>query len=82
MTLIYVGAAAIFQANLSVSAWTIFLNTGHQIKMTQAATAAKALPTKSLEAGRPRSVSKAVGGRPHSVSRAEAKEMDYYDEEY
>lgn len=33
MTLIYVGAATIFQANLAVSAWTIFLNTGHQIKV-------------------------------------------------
>lgn len=33
LTLIYVGAAAIFQANLAVSAWTIFLNTGHQIKV-------------------------------------------------
>jgi hypothetical protein len=84
MTLIYVGAAAIFQANLSVSAWTIFLNTGHQIKMTQQATATTPrLPDKALEAGagRPRSISKAMG-RPHSVSRAEAKEMDYYDEEY
>lgn len=36
MTLIYVGAATIFQANLAVSAWTIFLNTGHQMALTQA----------------------------------------------
>lgn len=77
MTLIYVAAATIFQANLAVSAWTIFLNTGHQIKMTQATT--PRLPEKALDPARPRSVSKAAS-RPHSVSRAEAKEMDYYDE--
>lgn len=49
--------------------------------MTQATT--PRAPEKALEAsGRPRSVSKAAAARPYSVSRAEAKEMDYYDEEY
>ena len=41
MTFIYVAAATIFQANLAVSAWTVFLNTGFQMKLTQALAAVR-----------------------------------------
>lgn len=91
MTFIYVAAATIFQANLAVSAWTIFLNTGHAMKKaemarTHAESLSAALAKGGREGGmmmkRPRSVSGPLSrARPYSTSRAEAKEADYYYDE-
>eukprot|EP00624_Nannochloropsis_granulata_P005875 evm.model.NODE_41868_length_6814_cov_36.834164.1 len=88
MTFIYVAAATIFQANLAVSAWTIFLNTGHEMKKAELGRAhAEQLTQVLAKAGReggvmmkrPRSVSGMGGrGRPYASSRAEAKEAEYY----
>lgn len=92
MTFIYVAAATIFQANLAVSAWTIFLNTGHEMKKAEMGRAhAEQLTQVLAKAGgreggamvkRPRSVSGVSGaggrGRPYASSRAEQKEAEYY----
>jgi hypothetical protein len=94
MTFLYVAAATIFQANLALSAWTIFLNTGYMMKKAEITRT----HTEELEKvvnesvhvgggmmvkeGRPRSVSAGVrGGRPYSTSRVEAKEEYYYDDD-
>jgi len=95
MTFIYVAAATVFQANLAVSAWTIFLNTGHEMKKAEMGRAhAEQLTQVLAKAGReggamvkrPRSVSGVSGvggrGRPYSSSRVEAKEAEYhYDDD-